>query len=70
MRLVTQNMRGLIPEKLELIIHTIKDRGIHAAALQEAGELFPRDVTMTRLTVFLSFGKVRQYAPATAAGWG
>ena len=34
------------------------------------GQLFPRDVTMTRLTVFLSLGTVRQYAPATAAGWG
>ena len=36
MRLVTQNVRGLTPEKLKMIIHTIKDRGIHAAALQEA----------------------------------
>ena len=35
MRLVTQNVRGLTPEKLEMIIHTMKDRGIHAAALQE-----------------------------------
>ena len=33
------------------------------------GQLLPRDVTMTRLTVFLSFGTVRQYAPATATGW-
>ena len=36
MRLVAQNVRGLTPEKLEMIIHTMKDRGIHAAALQEA----------------------------------
>ena len=36
MRLVTQNVRGLTPEKLEVIIRTMKDRGIHAAALQEA----------------------------------
>ena len=34
------------------------------------GHLLPRDVTMTRLTVFLSLCTVRQYAPATAAGWG
>ena len=36
MRLVTQNVRGLTPEKLEMIIYTMKDRGIHAAALQKA----------------------------------
>ena len=36
MRLVTQNVRGLTLEKLEMIINTMKDRGIHAAALQEA----------------------------------
>ena len=41
MRLATQNVRGLIPEKLEMIIHTMKDRGIHAAALQEAREVVP-----------------------------
>ena len=35
MRLVTQNVRGLTNEKLEMIIHTMKDRWIHAAALQE-----------------------------------
>ena len=29
MRLVTQNVRGLTPEKLEMIIHTMKDRGIN-----------------------------------------
>ena len=41
MRLVTQNVRGLTPEKLEMIIHTMKDRGIHAAALQEAWAAVP-----------------------------
>ena len=41
MRLVTQNVRGLTPEKLEMIIHIMKDRGIHAAALQEAWEVVP-----------------------------
>ena len=39
MRLVTQNVRGLTPEKLKMIIHTMKDLGIHAAALQEAWAL-------------------------------
>ena len=41
MRLVTQNLRGLTPEKLEMIIHTMKDRGIHAAALQETWAAVP-----------------------------
>ena len=41
MRLVTQNVRGLTPEKLEMIIHIMKDRGIHAAALQEAWAVVP-----------------------------
>ena len=41
MRLVTQNVRRLTPEKLEMIIHTMKDRGIHAAALQEAWAAVP-----------------------------
>ena len=41
MRLVTQNVRGLTPEKLEMIIHTMKDRGIHAAALQETWAAVP-----------------------------
>jgi exonuclease III len=41
MRLVTQNVRGLTPEKLEMIIHIMKDRGIHAAALQEAWAAVP-----------------------------
>ena len=41
MRFVTQNVRGLTPEKLDMIIHTIKHRGIHAAALQEAWAAVP-----------------------------
>ena len=41
MRLVTQNVRGLTPDKLEMIIHIMKDRGIHAAALQEAWAVVP-----------------------------
>ena len=41
MRLVTQNVRGLTPEKLEMIIHTMKDRGVHAAALQETWAVVP-----------------------------
>ena len=41
MRLVTQNVRRLTPEKLEMVIHTMKDRGIHAAALQEAWAAVP-----------------------------
>ena len=41
MRLVTQNVRGLTNEKLEMIIHTMKDRGIHAAALQETWAAVP-----------------------------
>ena len=36
MRLETKNVRGFTPEKLEMIIHTMEDRGIHAAALQKA----------------------------------
>ena len=35
MRLLTQNLRGLTNEKFEMIIPIMKDRGIHAAALQE-----------------------------------
>ena len=41
MRLVTQSVRGLPSEKLEMIIHTMKDRGIHATALQEAWAVVP-----------------------------
>ena len=41
MRLVTQIVRGLTPQKLEMIIHTMKDRGIHAAALQETWAAVP-----------------------------
>ena len=63
-------MRGLTPEKLEMIIHTMKDRVIQRLRYKRRGQLFPRDVLMTRLTVFLSFGTVRQYGPAPAAGWG
>ena len=43
MRLVTQNVRGLTPEKLKMIIHTMKDRGIHAAALQETWAAVPSE---------------------------
>ena len=41
MRLVTKIVKGLTSEKLEMIIHTMKDRGIHAAALQEAWAALP-----------------------------
>ena len=41
MRLVAHNVRGLTPEKLEMIINTMKDRGIHAAELQEAWAVVP-----------------------------
>ena len=71
-RLVTQNVRGLTPEKMKIIIHAMKDRGIHAAALQEAWAAVPsgRDNDETDGFLILSFGTMRQYAPATAAGWG
>ena len=70
MRLVTQNVRGLTPEKLEMIIHTMKDRGIHAAALQETWAVVPSGHDNDEIDGFLIIGTVRQYAPATAAGWG
>ena len=41
MRLLTQNVRRLTAEKLEMIIHTMKYRRIHAAALQEAWVVVP-----------------------------
>ena len=54
-----------------MIIHTMKNIGESMRLRYKSrGQLFPRDVTMMRLAVFLSLGTVRQYAPATAAGWG
>ena len=60
MRLVTQDVRGLTPEKLEMInIHTVKDRGIHAAALQEAWAVVPsrRDNDETDGFLFIWHGE-------------
>ena len=63
-------VRGFTPEMLEMIIHTMKDRGSMWLRYKKRGQLLLRDVTITRLTVFFSFGMVRRCASATAAGWG
>ena len=69
MRLVTQNARGLTPEKLEMIIHTTNDRGIHKAARQEAWVVVPSRRDNDETDGFLIIWHRELYAPATAVGW-
>ena len=51
---VKQHVRGLTPRKLEMIIHTMKDRRIHAAALQARGKLVRKDRNGRVMTVDLA----------------